>query len=85
MKNGKSRGRTVTVRTSTGLCEALFDEFDMLRNGESDAHRASAIAKLAIQIIGTKRLEIEAAALIKGGLKVKPLLFEKHTLQIGGR
>jgi len=72
-----------TVRTSCGLCDALFDEFDLLRNDKSDAHRASAVAKLAIQIIATKRLEIDAAALIKGGLKVRPVIFEKHALRLG--
>jgi hypothetical protein len=72
-----------TIRTSTGLCDALFDEFDMLRNGQSDAHRAAAIAKLAIQIISTKRLEIDAAALIKGGLNIRPILFENKGIGIG--
>ena len=38
----------VTDKTSAGLCDALFDEFDLLRNGLSDAHRASAVAKLEI-------------------------------------
>ena len=44
----------VTDKTSSGLCDALFDEFDLLRNGLSDPHRASAVAKLAVQIINTK-------------------------------
>ena len=72
-----------TTKTSTGLCDALFDEFDMLRNGESDAHRAAAVAKLAIQIIATKRLEIDASALIKGGLSIRPVMFQSHCLPIG--
>ena len=82
MKNGN--GKIKTVRTSAGLCDALFHEFDLLRNGESDAHRAAAVAKIAIQIIATKRLEIDAAALIKGGLKVRPVLFESRSLALGG-
>ena len=73
----------VTVKTSTGLCDALFDEFDMLRNGESDAHRAGAVAKIAIQIIATKRLEIDASALIKGGLNIRPVMFKNHRLSLG--
>lgn len=48
-----------TVRTSSGLCDALFEELDLLRNGKSDAHRASAVSKLAIQIVNTKRLEMD--------------------------
>ena len=75
----------MTVRTSAGLCDALFDEFDMLRNGESDAHRAAAVAKLAIQIVATKRLEIDASALIKGGLNIRPVLFENVGIPIGTR
>ena len=72
-----------TIRTSAGLCDALFDEFDTLRNGKSDAHRASAVSKLAIQIINTKRLEIEASALIKGGLNIRPVLFENVSVRLG--
>lgn len=79
----KVNGKVSTVRTSAGLCDALFHEFDMLRNGESDAHRASAVAKIAIQIIATKRLEIDAAALIKGGLKMRPVVFESRSLRLG--
>lgn len=72
-----------TIRTSAGLCDALFDEFDMLRNGNSDAHRAAAVAKLAVQIIGTKRLEIDASALIKGGLNIRPVMFENKSIRLG--
>lgn len=72
-----------TIRTSSGLCDALFDEFDMLRNGKSDAHRAAAVAKLAIQIISTKRLEIEAATLIKGGLNIRSIMFENKGVRLG--
>jgi len=53
MKNNK-----ITERTSAGLCSALFEEFDLLRNGQSDPSRASAVSKLAVQIINTKKLEI---------------------------
>ena len=83
MKKATVAKKVVTQRTSAGLCEGLFHEFDMLRNGESDAHRASAVAKIAIQIIATKRLEIDAAALIKGGLKMRPVLFEARGLALG--
>lgn len=62
-----------TDRTTSGLCDALFEEFDLLRNGMSDASRAAAISKLAVQIINTKRLEIDAAGFAKSGLKFVPL------------
>lgn len=72
-----------TERTSEGLCEALFEEFDLLRQGKTDPHRASAIAKLAVQIINTKRLEIEAGSLSKGGYKFPPLTLSSKGLAIG--
>jgi hypothetical protein len=50
--------KTVTVRTSRGLRDTLFDELDMLRNGESDPLRAAAVAKLAVQIINTAMIEV---------------------------
>ena len=72
-----------TDRTSAGLCEALFEEFDLLRNGLSDAHRASAVAKLAVQIINTKKLEIEAAAFHKAGLRFQTLALTAKGIAIG--
>ena len=72
-----------TERTSAGLCEALFEEFDLLRNGKSDPHRASAVAKLAVQIINTKKLEIEAAAFHKAGLRFVPLALTANGVSIG--
>jgi hypothetical protein len=73
----------ITEKTSSGLCDALFDEFDLLRNGLSDAHRASAVAKLAVQIINTKKLEIEAAAFHKAGLRFVPLALTANGIPIG--
>ena len=72
-----------TEKTSSGLCDALFDEFDLLRNGLSDPHRASAVAKLAVQIINTKKLEIDAAAFHKAGLRFEPLALTAKGLAIG--
>ena len=72
-----------TERTSAGLCEALFEEFDLLRSGKSDASRASSVSKLAVQIINTKRLEIEAAAFHKAGLRFVPLALTAKGLSIG--
>jgi len=73
----------ITNRTSAGLCEALFQEFDLLRAGMSDHHRAAAVAKLAVQIINTKRLEIDAAVFDKSGLKFSPLNLTAQGVQIG--
>lgn len=73
----------LTERTSSGLCDALFEEFDLLRNGLSDSHRASSVAKLAVQIINTKKLEIEAATFHKAGLRFVPLALTAKGIAIG--
>jgi len=48
-----------TVRTSAGLRDALFDELDGLRNGESNPAKANAVAKLAGQVIDTVKMELD--------------------------
>lgn len=73
----------LTEKTTAGLCDALFEEFDLLRNGQSDAARAGAVAKLSIQIINTKRLEMDAAQLMKGGLNITRVIFDQKGLRIG--
>ena len=80
-----STKKKITEQTSAGLCSALFEEFDMLRNGQSDPHRAAAVAKLAVQIINTKRLEIEAATFHKAGLRLAPLALTAKGVYIGER
>ena len=83
MENRMSKKIRTTEKTSSGLCDALFEEFDLLRNGLSDPHRAAAVAKLAVQIINTKKLEIEAAAFHKAGLKFVPLALSAKGIPIG--
>ena len=83
MPKAMNRKIKITGRTSSGLCEALFEEFDLLRNGQSDPHRAAAVAKLAVQIINTKKLEIEAAQFHKAGLRFIPLALSAKGLPIG--
>lgn len=46
-------------RNSAGLRDALFDELDRMRNGETNATNANAIARLADQICNTVAMEIE--------------------------
>ena len=53
-----NKKRAITIRTSRGLRDTLFDELDMLRNGESEPLRAAAVAKLAVQIINTAMIEV---------------------------
>jgi hypothetical protein len=78
MKAKTQKVSKYTVRTTAGLCEALFDEFDMLRNGTSDGHRAASVAKMANQILASKRLEMDAASMIKDGMRIRPVLLEQN-------
>jgi hypothetical protein len=50
---------TSVERTSGGLRDAIFDELDAIRNGNSNPTRANAVAKLAGSIVETVRMEIE--------------------------
>lgn len=47
------------ARTSAGLRDAIFDEIDAIRSGNSNPTRANAVAKLATGIVETVRMEIE--------------------------
>ena len=47
------------VRTSEGLRNALFDELDSLRAGDSDTKRSSMVAKLANTIVSVAKVEME--------------------------
>lgn len=47
------------TRTSAGLRDALFDELDRMRSGETSASSANALARLSDQICNTIRMEIE--------------------------
>ena len=49
----------VTEQSTVGLRETLFQELDELRAGRSNPQRASAAAKLAVQIINSAKMEIE--------------------------
>lgn len=47
------------IRTSAGLRDAIFDELDAIRTGESNPTRANAVAKLAGSIVETVRMEVD--------------------------
>lgn len=55
----KMNGASPTIRTSSGLRDALFDELDALRNGSTNPAKANAVAKLADQVIATVKMELE--------------------------
>lgn len=52
---------TSMVRTSAGLRDVIFDELDGLRQGTTNPTKANAVAKLAMTVVETVRMEIEVA------------------------
>lgn len=60
------------TRTSEGLRDALFEELDMLRKGDSTPQRAGAVSKLAMTVIDAARLDIEFVRFAKASGKNKP-------------
>lgn len=52
-------GKPAVSRTSAGLRDAIFDELEALRRGESNPTRANAVAKLAGSVVETVRMELE--------------------------
>lgn len=55
----KTTATNPVSRSSMGLRDAIFDEIDAIRNGESNPTRANAVAKLAAGIVDTVRMDIE--------------------------
>lgn len=70
-------------RTSQGLRDALFDELDALRNGESNPARASAMSKLAVQIINSAIMEIEFQKHVKSSPSGKDLTLLGTPIALG--
>ncbi len=54
------------IRTSAGLRDALFDELDRLRVGDSNPQMAQAVSKLSCQIINSVKAEIEFHSHVRG-------------------
>lgn len=56
----KKQAPVVNVtRSTSGLREALFEEMDALRNGNSSAQRARSVAMMANSILQSVQVEIE--------------------------
>lgn len=79
-KENKMAKIAKVTRSSLGLRSALFDEIDALRDGTSNPQRASALSKLAVQIINTVNIEIEYQKHVatqpnaNNGMKSTPIL-----------
>ena len=56
-------------RTSTGLRNALFDELDSLRSGNSDPKRANAVARISSEIVRSVHMEIQVHQHMRGMYK----------------
>lgn len=46
-------------RTTHGLRDILFDEIERMQGDDADPTRATAVANLAKQIVGTAKVELE--------------------------
>lgn len=78
------RAERPVARTSAGLRNALFDEIDALRRGEGDPQRATAVAKLAQNILAAAKMEYQLQQ--KGIAKPQPLLLgdDSDEIEEGG-
>jgi hypothetical protein len=61
----KNETPTKIVRTSSGLREALFSEWDALNDGRSNPKMAMAKAHIAKQVINSVKIEIEFASHVR--------------------
>lgn len=59
MAKQATKEMALVERNSAGLREAIFDEIDAIRAGTSNPTRANAIAKLAMSVVETVRMEID--------------------------
>lgn len=71
------------IRTSLGLRDALFDELDALREGKTNPNRANAMAKLAVQIINSVKIEIDHQRHVLSLGNASGTLTPAATLQLG--
>lgn len=61
-----TRAMPKVERTSAGLRHALFDEIDRIRNGETDAKKANAVARLSSEIVNVVTMELEVTKYVAG-------------------
>ena len=68
-------------RDSAGLRDAIFDELDALRSGQSSVAHAQTVARLAGVVLETMYLEIDAWKL--NNLNPEGVSFNVRPLQLG--
>lgn len=54
------------IRNTEGLRSVLFEEMDALRAGKTKPQRAQAIARMAMTIVSTMKLEMDYHTLMAG-------------------
>ncbi len=59
--------KTKFARTTAGIREALFEEWEALRSGDSNPARARSIAMMANTILQSVNTEIEYHKYVSGG------------------
>jgi hypothetical protein len=70
-------------RTSLGLRDALFDELEALRRGESTPQKASAISRLAMAAVNSVKIEIEYQKHVQTTLKNAEAIPNSAIIQLG--
>lgn len=74
-------------RDSEGLRDALFDEMDLMRAGNTNPTRANAMAKLALGVVELVRMQLEVqrhfAKMAPGQIEKAVSVLEKP-LRLGG-
>ena len=75
-----------TERSSKGLADALFEEFDLLRNGKSNPQQARAKASIAGGIMSLTRLEMDYSRFVSDAARADQSegLVALPTLPMGG-
>lgn len=72
-------------RSSLGMRDGLFDEWDALRRGESTPQKASAIARVATATINSVKMEIEYQKHVRTTLKSGRTNDNLASLQLGSK
>lgn len=79
--------KTNLVRNTAGLRDALFEEWESLRDGSSNPARARSIAMMANTILQSVQVEIEyhkyVSAIDGASSNKKTISFENTQVQLG--
>ena len=71
------------IRSSLGMRNALFEEWDRLINGKSTPQRVSAVARMATAIDNSVKTEIEYQKHVMNLVDSKSAIAPNSVLQLG--